>query len=334
MKVSPIAFFGLAAICQTAGSSGAAMLAPFFMKEHGYSIALVGIPLLANGAGRVCSDLFSGLMATYFSSGALLIAAVTVGFAISVIGYIFRDIMPVFLAVFLIFGLTEAMFALSLRKIGFDRSAPERQGRVQGQMAAALGIGFTLGPLLGGFIGKWLGPSALFLLYAVPEVLALVLVLLGGAHRYHLTNMDSSTTLWRESMNLLRKPAFLASCLAVCQSFFFLVGVTRVVREPWRAVEIDPILPVRGNRIEERILPGRREDSDSGQGVVRNGVRLTGLRPANEVTGGIALYLNAVSPVAEAGAGEPDADAIAEDTVIGTGVVEVDSGLRIATDGV
>jgi MFS family permease len=29
-------------------------------------------------------------------------------------------------------------------------------------------------------------------------------------------------------MNLLRKPAFLASCLAVCQSFFFLVGVTRV----------------------------------------------------------------------------------------------------------
>jgi predicted MFS family arabinose efflux permease len=228
MKVSPIAFFGLAAICQTAGSSGAAMLAPFFMKEHGYSIALVGIPLLANGAGRVCSDLFSGLMATYFSSGALLIAAVTIGFAISVIGYMFRDVMPVFLAVFLIFGLTEAMFALSLRKIGFDRSAPERQGSVQGQMAAALGIGFTLGPLLGGFIGKWSGPSALFLLYAVPEVLALVLVLLGGAHRYHITNMDSSTTLWRESMNLLRKPAFLASCLAVCQSFFFLVGVTRV----------------------------------------------------------------------------------------------------------
>jgi MFS family permease len=34
--------------------------------------------------------------------------------------------------------------------------------------------------------------------------------------------------LWREGMTLLRKPAFLASCLAICQSFFFLVGVTRV----------------------------------------------------------------------------------------------------------
>jgi predicted MFS family arabinose efflux permease len=228
MKLSPIAYFGIAAICQTAGSSGAAMLAPFFMKEHGFSIALVGIPLVANGVGRVCSDLLSGVMATYVSSGMLLLTAVVLGFAMSVIGYFFLDSMAVFLTVFTVFGLTEAMFALSLRKIGFDYSSPERQGQVQGQMASALGIGFTLGPLLGGFIGKWLGASALFLLYAVPEVLALVLVLLGGAHRYRRTVMDSSTTLWREGTNLLRKPAFLASCLAICQSFFFLVGVTRV----------------------------------------------------------------------------------------------------------
>jgi predicted MFS family arabinose efflux permease len=228
MKISSIVYFGLAAICQTAGSSGAAMLAPFFMREQGYSIALVGMPLVANGVGRVCSDLLSGLMATYFSSGALLVAAVTIGFAMSAVGYWFRDVMPVYLAVFTIFGLTEAMFALSLRKIGFDQSTPDRQGRVQGQMASALGIGFTLGPLLGGVVGKWLGPDALFLLYAVPEVLALVLVLLGGAHRYRRTAGDPSTALWREGINLLRKPGFLASCLAICQSFFFLVGVTRV----------------------------------------------------------------------------------------------------------
>ena len=228
MKLSPIAYFGLAAICQTAGSSGAAMLAPFFMKQHGYSIALVGIPLVANGVGRVCSDLLSGLMATYFSSGVLLIAAVVIGFTMSVIGYLFLDVIGVFLIVFTVFGLTEAMFALSLRKIGFDQSAPEHQGRVQGQMASALGIGFTLGPLLGGFVGKWFGANALFLLYAVPEALGLVLILLGGAHRYRRTARDASSTLWREGMNLLGKPSFLASCLAICQSFFFLVGVTRV----------------------------------------------------------------------------------------------------------
>jgi predicted MFS family arabinose efflux permease len=228
MKLSPIAYFGLAAIFQTAGSSGAAMLAPFFMKEHGYSIALVGIPLVANGVGRVCSDLLSGLMATYVSSGMLLITAVVIGFVMSVVGYLFLDSMSVFLMVFTIFGLTEAMFALSLRKIGFDFSSPESQGKVQGQMASALGIGFALGPLLGGFIGKWLGANALFFLYAVPEVLALIFVIFGGAHRYRKTTLDPSTTLWREGTKLLRQPGFLASCLAICQSFFFLVGVTRV----------------------------------------------------------------------------------------------------------
>jgi predicted MFS family arabinose efflux permease len=228
MKLSPVAYYVAAAVCQTAGSSGAAMLAPFFMKEHGYSIAMVGIPLVANGVGRVCSDLLSGLMASYFSSGALLIAAIVIGFSTSIVGYLFRDVMAVFLAAWTIFGITEAMFALSLRKIGFDQSPPERQGQVQGQMASALGIGFTLGPLLGGFVGRWLGPDALLLLYAAPGVFGFILILLGGAHRYRKTTRDSATPLWREGINLLRKPHFLASCLAICQSFFFLVGVTRV----------------------------------------------------------------------------------------------------------
>jgi predicted MFS family arabinose efflux permease len=229
MKLSPITYYVLAAICQTSGSSGAAMLAPFFMKAHGYSVALAGIPLVANGLGRVCSDLFSGVMATYFSAATLLIVAVAIGLATSIAGYLFADTMPVFLVAWTLFGLTEAMFALSLRKIGFDQSTPERQGRVQGQMASALGIGFTLGPILGGLVGKWLGPDGLFLLYALPQAVGLIFILFAGGDRYDRHPIGfASTTLWREGAALLRKPAFLASCLAIAHSFLFLVGVTRV----------------------------------------------------------------------------------------------------------
>jgi predicted MFS family arabinose efflux permease len=204
------------------------MLAPFFMKAHGYSVALAGIPLVANGVGRVCSDLLSGVMATYFSAATLLIVAVVIGLATSIVGYLFVDTMAVFLVAWTFFGLTEAMFALSLRKIGFDQSAPERQGRVQGQMASALGIGFTLGPLLGGLVGKWLGPDGLFVLYALPQAVGLILILCAGAHRYRKPVTAVSAPLWREGLALLRKPAFLASCLAICHSFLFLIGVTRV----------------------------------------------------------------------------------------------------------
>jgi predicted MFS family arabinose efflux permease len=237
MKLSPIAYYVTAAVCQTAGSSGAAMLAPFFMKEHGYSIALAGIPLVANGVGRVCSDVMSGIMATYFNAGSILFAAMIIGIATSIVAYTFMDAMPVFLAAWIIFGLTEAMFALSLRKIGFDQSPPDRQGRVQGQMASALGIGFTLGPLLGGFVGKWLGSDGLFFLYAAPQFIGMIVVLLAGAHRYRHKDRNITPNLWREGRLLLRKGPFLASCLAVCQSFLFLVGVTRVAF-PFLAVNL------------------------------------------------------------------------------------------------
>ena len=213
------------------------MLAPFFMKEHGYSVALAGIPLVANGVGRVCSDVLSGVVATYVSPGPLLILAMILGLATSVIGYFFIGSMPVFTAVWVVFGLTEAMFALSLRKIGFDQSEPGRQGRVQGQMASALGIGFTLGPLLGGFVGKWLGPDGLFFLYATPQFIGMILIFLAGAHRYKRVTASEAPNLWHEGGKLLRRLPFLASCLAICQSFLFLVGVTRVAF-PFLAVNL------------------------------------------------------------------------------------------------
>lgn len=228
MKIPPLAFYILAAVCQTAGSSGAAMLAPFFMKAHGYSIALAGIPLFANGLGRVCSDVTSGIVASYFGPGALLVAAVLIALVTSVTGFLFLDSMPVFLTAWTIFGLSEAMFALAIRKIGFDQAAPGRQGRVQGQMASALGIGFTLGPLLGGFVGKWLGPDGLFVLYSAPQAIGLIFIVLAGAHRYRRTVRDGAQPIWREGLTLLRSAPFLGSCLAICQSFLFLTGVTRV----------------------------------------------------------------------------------------------------------
>lgn len=237
MKLSPLSLYVSAAVFQTAGSSGAAMLAPFFMKEHGYSVALAGIPLVANGVGRVCSDVLSGVMATYFSPGPLLIIAMILGLITSVVGYAFIGAMPVFMGAWIVFGLTEAMFALSLRKIGFDQSEPGRQGRVQGQMASALGIGFTIGPLLGGFVGKWLGPDGLFFLYAAPQAIGMILIFLAGAHRYRRASGKESPNIWREGGLLLRKLPFLASCLAICQSFLFLVGVTRVAF-PFLAVNL------------------------------------------------------------------------------------------------
>ena len=228
MKIAPLTFYSIAAVFEIAGSSGAAMLAPFFMKAHGYSITLASVPLFVNGIGRVCSDLTSGVLASYFSSGVLIVAATVTAIMTSAVAILFLDSTTVFLAAFTILGVTEAMFALSIRKIAFEQSQPGQQGRAQGQVAAALGIGFSLGPLVGGFVGRAFGPQALFALYALPQVAGLILIVLGGAHRSRTLTRESSIQLWREGKKLLGQSWFLASALAIFQAFVMLVGVTRI----------------------------------------------------------------------------------------------------------
>jgi predicted MFS family arabinose efflux permease len=228
MKIAPLTFYSLAAVIEIAGSSGAAMLAPFFMKAHGYSITLASVPLFVNGIGRVCSDLTSSVLASNFSSGVLIVAATVSAILVSAVAILFLDSTVVFLAAFAILGVTEAMFALSIRKIAFEQSKPGQQGRAQGQVAAALGVGFSLGPLVGGFVGRAFGPEALFALYALPQIAGLILILLGGAYRSRTLTRESSIQLWREGKKLLGQSWFLASALAVFQSFVMLVGVTRI----------------------------------------------------------------------------------------------------------
>ena len=227
MQVSAIVFFVLAAIFQASGSSGAAMLAPFFMKAQGFSAALVGIPLVINGLGRISSDLLSGLLATYFSSWSLLVVALAVSLAASVLGLFVHDIMPLFLSIWAVLGFSEAMFSLCLRKTAFDQSPSSQQGKAQGLVASAAGIGFTLGPVLGGLVGTRWGAEALFFMYALPQVLALVFILFAGSYRASKP-LASSAPLWSEGRKLLRRPPFLAACLAMFQAFLFLAGVTRI----------------------------------------------------------------------------------------------------------
>ncbi|MDP6559871.1 MAG: MFS transporter, partial [Candidatus Binatia bacterium] len=223
-----IPLYALASVCQASASSGSAMLAPFFMKERGFSVALVGVPLFINGLGRIFSDLLSGVLATYMSSGLLLIVAVAVALVGSLFGIVFRDVMPFFLGIWAVLGFSEAMFGLCIRKITFDQSPPDQQGKAQGQVAAALGIGFTLGPALGGWVGSRWGADVLFIVYAAPQALALAVFLLAGSHRVGRPAVAESEAVWREGRRLLGRPSFFAACLGIFQTFLFLVGVTRV----------------------------------------------------------------------------------------------------------
>ncbi|MBI4525874.1 MAG: MFS transporter [Deltaproteobacteria bacterium] len=279
MRISPVSLYSLAGVFQAAGSSGAATLAPFFMKFHGYPVALVGIPLVINGVGRICSDLLSGMLAARFGSGILLVTAVSIALAAGAIGVLFRDVMPVFLSLWAVLGLTEAMFGLSLRQIAFDHSATHQQGRAQGRVAAAVGVGFTIGPVLAGFAGSRWGPDVLLLLYALPQSVALALVIMAGGHRIGTPAKEGKLAFWGAGKELLSRPSFLAVCLAIFQTFLFLIGVTRVAF-PFLAIRRGLSLDIVGtivglSRLADtcgRLVGGWLSDRIGSQRVILTGI--------------------------------------------------------------
>ncbi len=228
MTPSSNLLYALASICMASGAIGSAMLAPFYMHAKGFPVAVVGMPLVVNGVGALCSDVLSGTLASYFRSSFLLLGSVVVAVVTSLAGYAFQDSLAVFLAAFAIIGLTEAMFSLAIRRIVFVQSTPDQQGRAQGQVAAALGLGFALGPTMGGFVGEWWGLDKLFLVVAAPQSLGLVFLLLARGHRTEKPVERSDMPLWRVGKGLLAQPAFLGACLAIFQSFLCLIGVTRI----------------------------------------------------------------------------------------------------------
>ena len=248
IRISSNLLYSLSAVCMASGAIGASMLAPFYMNARGFPVSVVGIPLVVNGIGALCSDVLSGTLASYFRSSFLLLASTLIALVTSVLGFALQESMAVFLVAFTILGLTEAMFSLAIRRIVFVQSEPGEQGKAQGQVAAALGLGFALGPAMGGFVGEWWGLDKLFLLVAVPQSLGLVLILLARGHRTEKPVERGSLPLWRVGKELLAQPGFLGATLAIFQSFLCLIGVTRIAF-PFLAVRRGLTLDVIGTMV-------------------------------------------------------------------------------------
>ena len=195
----------------------------------------------------------------------------------------FKEIMPLFLGVWVVLGLSEAMFALSVRKMAFDLAPPGQQGRAQGHIASALGIGFTIGPLVGGWVGERWGPESLFIIYAVPQAMALALILIAGGQAVKRPAARESKTVWREGRKLLTRTSFLAACLGIFQTFLFLGGVTKLAF-PFLAVsrqglKLDVVGMIVGiSRLADtggRLLGGWLSDKVGTRTVILSGILLT-----------------------------------------------------------
>ena len=135
--------------------------------------AVLGAWLMLSYAGMqlICAPIIGGL-SDRFGRKPVLIAALA-GFAIDYMIMGFAPVFWVLLVGRILAGLFGASYSTANAYIADVTPVEERAGRF-GMMGAAFGIGFILGPAIGGFLGEHFGERAPFFAAAILSALNLV----------------------------------------------------------------------------------------------------------------------------------------------------------------
>ena len=171
------------------------MLAPFFMKAHGYSIAAASMPLVVNGIGRVCSDLTVRRHWRAISAPARCSSPPgdVYRHRDSILAYVFMP-MPVFSRrVDHSRHHRSDVRACRSEKSPSSNPNPTNKAASKAKWPPPWASAFTLGPLLGGFVGKMFGPQVIVRFFTpCRKSSVMISILLGGAHRSRTISQENS----------------------------------------------------------------------------------------------------------------------------------------------
>lgn len=147
---------------------------PFLARRFGASPVQMGLLVTGwAGAQFVASPLW-GLLAERLGRKPVLVMGL-IGFLVAFLGMALAQSYAVLLAVRVIGGILSASVLPASQAIAADITPPEERGTVMGRLGAGFGLGFLVGPAVGGALAL-LSPHAPFYAAAGASLLALPLV--------------------------------------------------------------------------------------------------------------------------------------------------------------
>ena len=164
---------------------------PYLAQRLGASGLGLGILMGAFSGMQFLSTAFLGRFSDTVGRRPILLTTMVINFA----GYLlfgFAQTYALLLVARIIGGLASGNISVAQAYIA-DISKPEERSRSMGVLGAAFGIGFVLGPAIGGFAAHYWGPQAPGLVAAGLSVLNLVLawrILPESLHEHHRREHD------------------------------------------------------------------------------------------------------------------------------------------------
>ncbi|MCY3936483.1 MAG: MFS transporter [Chloroflexi bacterium] len=146
---------------------------PLHAKELGASFAWVGLVVAGQGIGTLLADLPTSLLLHRFSFKTVALLGLIVIMITRALLF-FAPTIAIVLVLCILAGAGRAMFFISQTVYVTDTVAPRRRGRAIAIFGGLMRMGVFIGPVIGGFMGAWLGLRSVFLLNSLLIALALV----------------------------------------------------------------------------------------------------------------------------------------------------------------
>lgn len=163
-------------ICLTvAVNTGMGLIVPIlpsFLQDYGYSIAGLSLPFLSLIIGRMISKSFAAYIIQLLKNKATLVISFLL-YGLTFLLYPLLDDGRGFIALRFFEGIVEGISIICLTDLAIVLSSHQR-GKLMGIFGSSFGIGFILGPLIGGICFEFGGMNAVFYAGAVLGVIAAI----------------------------------------------------------------------------------------------------------------------------------------------------------------
>ncbi len=155
---------------------------PLFARELGAGLSVAGLIVSAKGFGPLLMNIPSGMLASRYGNRFVLLAATIVSLLAAVGSGLTRNIPFLAIMVFLTGG---AQIVWMMSRVNYVRAVVplEQRGRVVASIGGIGRIGVFIGPIIGGYVGKYLGLDWVFLARAGITLVVLVQLLLSKRTR-------------------------------------------------------------------------------------------------------------------------------------------------------
>ena len=143
---------------------------PTFLQEFGYSVSGLSLPFFSLIVGRMISKSFAARVIGLLRNKLTLVISFIL-YSLTFLAYTLVDSAEAFVALRFFEGIVEGISIICLTDLAIVLSK-ENRGQLMGIFGASFGIGFILGPLIGGVCYELWGTAAMFYAGTVLGLLA------------------------------------------------------------------------------------------------------------------------------------------------------------------